>query len=255
MRGAQHVLADLARGGARQLVHQHDDLGGLLPGGPGRGEVGPGLLDVEGEPRAGDHDRADALAQRRVRDGDHRHVRHRRVGDQQVLDFLGRDVLAAADDDVLEPVGDGQAPAGVDPPDVPGPEPAAGQERGRVQRRVGVAGEQLGAAGEDLALLAVGHVAAGGIHQAHLVARQQRAVGAGPQVKGVGDGPGGHGRVLAAAVGAERGDPGGVGAPDQARRRPVPRRSGTRAACRGRRCRRRAGRAGRTAGPGPRRRR
>ena len=218
MAGAQHVLADLARGCARQLVHQHDDLGGLLPGGSRRGEVGPGLVDVEREPRAGDHDRADAFAQRRVGGGDHRHVRHRRVRDQQVLDLPGGDVLAAADDDVLEPVGDRQVAAGVDPPDVPGPEPAAWQERGCVQRRVGVAGEQLGAAGEDLALPAFGDVAASRIYQAHLVARKQPAVGAGSQVKWVGDGPGGHGGVLAAAVGAERGDPGRLGAPDQARR-------------------------------------
>jgi hypothetical protein len=180
--------------------------------------MGPGLLDVKGVPRTGDDDRADPLAKHRVRDRDDRHVRHRGVRDQQVLDFPGRDVLPAADDDVLEPVGNGQASVGVDPPDVPCPEPAAGQQRGRVQRGVGVAGEQLGAASEDLALLPVGRVAAAGIHQPDLVARQQRAVGTRPQVKGVADSPGGHRRVLAAAVRAERGDPGGVGAPDQARR-------------------------------------
>ena len=216
--GAQHVLADLARGSPRQLVHQRHHLGGLLPGGSGRGEVLPGLLDIEGEPGAGDDHRADALAERRVGHRDDRHVRHRGVGDQQVLDLLGRDVLPAADDDVLEPVGDREVPAGVDPADVPGAEPAAGQERGLVQRLVGVAGEQLGAAGEDLARLPVRHVAAVGVDQADLVAGEQAAVGLGPQAERVGDGARGHRRVLAAAVGAERGDSRGVGAPDQARR-------------------------------------
>ena len=105
---------------------------------PGGGEVLPGLLDVERAARAGDDDRADPLAQRRVRHRDDRHVGNGRVRDQQVLDLLGGDVLPAADDDVLEPVGDRQVPVGVDPPDVPGPEPPAGQERGRVQGRVGV---------------------------------------------------------------------------------------------------------------------
>jgi hypothetical protein len=73
------------------------------------------------------------------------------MGDEQVLDFLGRDVLPAADDDVLQPVGDRQVPVGVEPSDVSGPEPAAGQERRGVQRGVGVAGEELRAATEDLA--------------------------------------------------------------------------------------------------------
>ena len=40
---AENLLPHLARGGPRQLVYQHDDLGCLLPGRSRRGEVSPGM--------------------------------------------------------------------------------------------------------------------------------------------------------------------------------------------------------------------
>ena len=64
--------------------------------------------------------------------GDLRHARH--VG-EQLLDLGGAHVLAAPDDDVLHPVGDGEVALGVEHADVAGPEPPV-----RVDRRVGQQG-------------------------------------------------------------------------------------------------------------------
>jgi hypothetical protein len=61
------------------------------------------------------------------------------VGEEEVLDLLGRDVLALADDHVLEPAGDRDVAAGVDRAQVAGAEPAVVVEGVGVERRVEVA--------------------------------------------------------------------------------------------------------------------
>ncbi len=68
------------------------------------------------------------------------------------LHLAGGDVLAAADDDVLEPPDDREPAVVVEHPEVARPEPAP-VGRGRRLRRIGVAGEQLGAPQPDLAPL------------------------------------------------------------------------------------------------------
>ena len=67
------------------------------------------------------------------------HVGHRRVGVEQVLDLLGGDVLAVADDHVLQPTGDGHVAVGVDDAQVAAAEVAVVVEGVGVEGRVEVA--------------------------------------------------------------------------------------------------------------------
>ena len=69
---------------------------------------------------------ADALAARRIGHADHGDVGDLRVRRQLVLDALGGEVLALADDDVLAPAGDAQIAVGVDHGEVAGAEEAVG---------------------------------------------------------------------------------------------------------------------------------
>ena len=91
-------------------------------------QEGHQLGQVRRGPRLGHHHRAHPFAGVGVGDADHRHVGHRRQGDQQVLDLLGRDVLPLADDHVLEPPGDDQVPPVVESAQVAGAEEAVGGE-------------------------------------------------------------------------------------------------------------------------------
>ena len=100
----------------------------------------------------GDH-RAYPFAGVGVGDADDRHVGHRRQGDQQVLDLLGRDVLPLADDHVLEPPGDDQVPPVVESAQVAGAEEAVGVEGLDVEQGVEVPAHHLRSPGADLALL------------------------------------------------------------------------------------------------------
>ena len=101
-------------------------------------------------PGARDHERADLLAHDRVGHRDARGFGDVGMGHEQRLDLLGGDVLAAADDDVLQPVDDREVLAVVHR-EVAGAEPAAVDERVGVERGVEVADEHLGTAGEQLA--------------------------------------------------------------------------------------------------------
>ena len=67
------------------------------------------------------------------------------MGHEQRFDLLRGDVLAAADDDVLEPVDDRQILA-VEHGEIAGAEPTAVDERVGVELRVEVTDEHLGAA-------------------------------------------------------------------------------------------------------------
>src|SRR3546814_10639944 len=66
---------------------------------------------------------------------DRRGVDNLRMRKQQRLDFLRRDILAAANDDILLAVGDEQIALGIEPADVAGAVPAARQELGRASCR------------------------------------------------------------------------------------------------------------------------
>ena len=63
----------------------------------------------------------------RVGDADHRDLLHRGVGADDLLHLAGRDVLAPGDDHVHLPVDDGEVPVGVEPAQVAGVEPPAGE--------------------------------------------------------------------------------------------------------------------------------
>ena len=104
-------------------------------------------------PGDGEHDRAAAFAHHRVREPDDRDLGDVGVRVQDVLDLLGRDVLALADDDVLQPPGDRHEAVGVDPAEVSRPEEAVRVERLRVAVGVQVPGADHHAAGADLAHL------------------------------------------------------------------------------------------------------
>ena len=71
--------------------------------------------------------------------------------DEHVFHLGRRDVLAAADDHVLLAADDRQPAVVVDGGEIAGREPAA-DDRGAGLRRVGVAGEELGAAQQQLAV-------------------------------------------------------------------------------------------------------
>ena len=73
---------------------------------------------------------------------------------QDVLDLAGGDVLGVADDDVLQPAGDGDVAGVGDDAEVAGAEVALLVERVGVERGVGVAQEELRAAEAQLAFLA-----------------------------------------------------------------------------------------------------
>ena len=100
--------------------------------------------------RARDDERAHLLAHHRIGHRDARRLGDAGMGDEQRFDLLRRDVLAAADDDVLQPVDDREVLAVVHR-EVAGAEPAVVDERVGVERRVEVADEHLGPAREQLA--------------------------------------------------------------------------------------------------------
>ena len=83
-------------------------------------------------------DGADTLAALAVGQADHGHVADARVCVEQVLDLLGGDVLALADDDVLQATGEHDVAVGADVADVAGAEPAVVVERLGGQLGVGV---------------------------------------------------------------------------------------------------------------------
>ncbi len=94
------------------------------------------------------------LAEHRVRLADDRGFQHRRVTVERVLDLLGVDVLAAPDDEVLDPVHQRQIPVLVEPADVTGVQPAAAQYLGRLARPAEVPAHHVRPAHDHLTGLA-----------------------------------------------------------------------------------------------------
>ena len=94
------------------------------------------------------------LAEALVGRGHHARPRPRASqAEQQLLDLLGADVLAAADDDVGHAVGDGEVAVVVEHADVAGAVPAVVVEGRGGQLGVGVAEAAVGATAEDLAVV------------------------------------------------------------------------------------------------------
>src|SRR5438270_5215483 len=152
---AQHVLDDLAAGVAGNDVDGLELLGDLLHHQTLVLEEVDHLLELERVPGVLQrHDRAAALPQRRIGQPDHSHVGDLVVGVEEVLDLLGADVLALADDHVLQAPGDDDVALGVDEAEVAGPEEALLVEGLGVERRVEIAATDLWALGPDPAFLA-----------------------------------------------------------------------------------------------------
>src|SRR6202012_1235588 len=110
LRLGQLALGDLAHAGAREVVHEMEFPRRLEPGQPGPDELqqlgrgylrGPGLAADIGHR---------ALLVDRVRHADHRRLGDGRVLAEHVLDFLRVDVLAAADDHLLDPAREPEVP-------------------------------------------------------------------------------------------------------------------------------------------------
>src|SRR5438477_13204913 len=123
IRGAELELLELAGGGAGQLGSELDRRRALEVG-----QVGAAVLDELGLGGLGacfeDDQGLDRLAPLLVGDADDADLGHGRMREHPVLDLDRRDVLAAADDDVLLAVGDSEVALVVEGPTVAGVEPA-----------------------------------------------------------------------------------------------------------------------------------
>src|SRR4051812_33790552 len=148
----QHLVERLV---ARQLVDDLQPLGDLLPHQP-RGGAGVDHL-VEGQHVATLarrlHDCAHQLAPLGVGEPDDGDVADLRVVEQHVLELTRGDVLALADDDVLQPPGEPEMAVRPQHADVAGAEPALVVVRLLRRLLVGVAAAHDRAAHADLALL------------------------------------------------------------------------------------------------------
>jgi hypothetical protein len=94
---------------------------------------------------------------------------------QDLLDLPRVDVVAAADDQVLLAVDDGEVAVLVDPADVAGAEPPVGDRLGRLLGAPPVALHQVVAADRDLADLALGNLGALVVDDPHLHPPDRRA--------------------------------------------------------------------------------
>ena len=109
------------------------------------------------------HDERDGhLAPLVVGDAEHRDVGDLRVAVEHVLDFLGRDVLTLADDDVLDAAGDDHRAVLVEARHVTGVQPAVVGERAGVERRVDVAAHDLRPLHDELTVVEHLELDAGG---------------------------------------------------------------------------------------------
>ena len=144
------------------------------------------------------------LAEAGMRHRHHRRFPDRGVAVEDILDLLGAEVFAAADDEVLLAAGDDEAAFRRHPGEVAGAEEAVGVEGAVVVGPVRVADEVLRAAGGDLAFLAVGDEVAMVVDEAQLVA-DHVALGRRGELLAARIGHAeGDGRRLGAAVDAER---------------------------------------------------
>ena len=152
------------------------------------------------------HEGAGVLSEAGVGGGDHRDLDHPREKQEPLLHLGGADVLAAADDDVLLAVGEGQVLA-VEHADVAGGEPAVAVDAGVGQRGIEISREQVWSARHDLPRLAGRQVHAVIVDDADLDAGERSAVAVEAPVGRVAGGASGDRRMLGAAVEADQRDP------------------------------------------------
>src|SRR5277367_4874899 len=110
----------------------------------------------------------------RSRDGNA--VGDRGMGVEDLFDLTRRDGLAAADDDVLDPVSDGQSALVVHVAEIAGAKPAVGGECLSIQSTIVVADELIGTAHDDLAIYPDRAVRTIRPDDANLGARQRFAI-------------------------------------------------------------------------------
>src|SRR5262252_10321915 len=194
----QDPVQDLAGRGARhRIVGDEGDRAWPLVA----GDAVPAPVDDLGfacrAMRARHDDGVHALAPGRVGQADHRHLLHVRVAAEQVLDLRRIDVLAAADDHVALAVDQEIVAVGIAPGHVANRAITVAERFRGFLRHVPVAVERVGRARIELADLAVGHLAPGGIENADR--RRTRAFAA--------DRP----EFLELLVGMQHGDPAGLG--------------------------------------------
>ncbi len=84
--------------------------------------------------------------------GNRHSLSHGGMAVEGVLDLLGGDVLAAADDQILLPAGDEDGGLGTDEADIAHPEEAVGGDSGSGLCGIRITDEEGGAARQDLAL-------------------------------------------------------------------------------------------------------
>jgi PAS domain S-box-containing protein len=114
------------------------------------------------------------LAEDGIRAPDDRGFEHGGVGVKNVLDFLGVDVLPAPDDQVLDPVDQGEVAVVVEPADIARVQPATAQYLSGFLWPAQVAAHDIGSADDDLARLPGGQKLACRVDHADLDARQRQ---------------------------------------------------------------------------------
>src|SRR5205823_1510163 len=107
---------------------------------------------VLGDPAAGDHEGRDRFTPALRGQADHRHLEHRRMSLEHQLDLARVDVVAARDDQLLEPAADGQAAVLPQLSHVAGPHPAVDEYLRRRLLVAPVAAEDLAALEQDFVL-------------------------------------------------------------------------------------------------------
>src|SRR5439155_16413052 len=128
---SQLALEHLAGGVARKLVVAEEDPGRDLEGGQPLGYVPAQRVFVDGGAVAQPDDGTHLFPQLGVREADHGDVADVGVLEQGALDLGGVDVLAPADDDVLDAVDHVEPAALVEATEVAGVEPAVAERLGR----------------------------------------------------------------------------------------------------------------------------
>src|SRR5581483_9250250 len=118
--GEEVALADLADVVGRQRVRPQPPRGRHLEVGEVPGGEVPQLGDRDRAAGVDDHGGGHDLAEVGLGPAADGHLPDGGVLEQDVLDVGGGDVLAAADDEVLQPAGDEQIAVGVDVADVAG---------------------------------------------------------------------------------------------------------------------------------------
>src|SRR6478736_7932299 len=129
--------------------------------------------DVEAVPER--HEGYGLLAEYPIWLPDDRSLEHPGMGVEDVLDLLRVDVLPAPDDQVLDPVDQGEVAVVVEPADVAGVQPSAAQRLGRLLPPAEVAAHDVRAADDHLAGLPGRQQRVGPVHHTDVDAGQRPA--------------------------------------------------------------------------------